>query len=131
MSPNFNEVEPRLKSAKNRSQLSADLNLETLNTDLRVEPTIFEPFLKLRQWLKFFKFGLFFYLLWLDWPIMSSLTLQSEQLLVFLLRAYSSFPTNLFCSSNYNIYNINYISFQLFNHYCQCCIYLPLKRSKA
>ena len=28
----FNEFEPRLKSAKNRSQLSAGLNLENLNT---------------------------------------------------------------------------------------------------
>ena len=30
----FNEFEPRLKSAKNRFQLSAGLNLETLNTIL-------------------------------------------------------------------------------------------------
>ena len=30
----FNEFEPRLKSAKNRFQLSAGLNLETLNTNL-------------------------------------------------------------------------------------------------
>ena len=30
----FNEFEPRLKSAKNRFQLRADLNLETLNTIL-------------------------------------------------------------------------------------------------
>ena len=30
----FNEFEPRLKSAKNRFQLSADNNLETLNTIL-------------------------------------------------------------------------------------------------
>ena len=32
----FNEFEPRLKSAKNRFQLSASLNLETLNTILSV-----------------------------------------------------------------------------------------------
>ena len=31
----FNEFEPCLKSAKNRFQLSAGLNLETLNTILR------------------------------------------------------------------------------------------------
>ena len=30
----FNELEPRLKSAKNRFQFSAGLNLETLNTIL-------------------------------------------------------------------------------------------------
>ena len=30
----FNEFEPRLKSAKNRFQLSAGLNLETFNTIL-------------------------------------------------------------------------------------------------
>ena len=30
----FNEFEPRLKSAKNRFQLRANLNLETLNTIL-------------------------------------------------------------------------------------------------
>ena len=30
----FNEFEPRLKSAKNRFQLSAGLDLETLNTIL-------------------------------------------------------------------------------------------------
>ena len=30
----FNELEPRLKSAKNRFQWSAGLNLETLNTIL-------------------------------------------------------------------------------------------------
>ena len=41
----FNEFEPRLKSAKNRFQLSTGLNLETLNTIL-VEPTIFKPRLK-------------------------------------------------------------------------------------
>ena len=39
----FNELKPRLKSPKNRFQLSAGLNFET---------TIFEPKLK------FFKFGL-------------------------------------------------------------------------
>ena len=32
----FNEFEPRLKSAKNRFQLGAGLNLETLNTILSV-----------------------------------------------------------------------------------------------
>ena len=32
--PEFNEFEPRLKSTKNRFQLSAGLNLETLNTIL-------------------------------------------------------------------------------------------------
>ena len=31
----FNEIEPCLKSAKNRFQLSAGFNLETLNTILR------------------------------------------------------------------------------------------------
>ena len=31
----FNEFKPRLKSQKNRFQLSADLNLEKLNTILR------------------------------------------------------------------------------------------------
>ena len=30
----FNEIEPRLKSAKNRFQLSAGLNLKTTNTIL-------------------------------------------------------------------------------------------------
>ena len=30
----FNEFEPRLKSAKNQFQLSAGLNLETLNTNI-------------------------------------------------------------------------------------------------
>ena len=30
----FNELEPRLKSAKNQFQMSAGLNLETLNTIL-------------------------------------------------------------------------------------------------
>ena len=33
--PEFNKFKPRLKSAKNRFQLSADLNFETLNTILR------------------------------------------------------------------------------------------------
>ena len=32
--PEFNEFEPRLKSPKNRFQLSAGLNLKTLNTIL-------------------------------------------------------------------------------------------------
>ena len=51
----FNEFEPRLKSDKNRFQLSADLNLEKLNA---IEPTIFEPRLDVKLRLKFFKFGL-------------------------------------------------------------------------
>ena len=41
----FNEFEPRLKSAKNQFQLSASLNLEKLNTILS-EPTILKPRLK-------------------------------------------------------------------------------------
>ena len=55
----FNELEPRLKSAKNRFQLSAGGNIEKL---FYVEPTIFEPRLKLKlpfkfkPWFKFFKF---------------------------------------------------------------------------
>ena len=32
----FNEFEPRLKSAKNRFQLSAGLNLEKFNTNLNL-----------------------------------------------------------------------------------------------
>ena len=48
----FNEFEPSLKSAKNRFQLSAGLNIETINTILRRTAYKF----KLR--LKFFKFGL-------------------------------------------------------------------------
>ena len=44
----FYEIEPRLKSAKNRFQSSVGLNLETLNTIL----TKFKPRLK------FFRFGL-------------------------------------------------------------------------
>ena len=36
----FNEFEPRLKSAKSRFQLSAGLNLETLNTILRASSQI-------------------------------------------------------------------------------------------
>ena len=40
---------------KTRFQLSAGLNVETLNAIL-VEPTIFEPRLKFKPWLKFFKF---------------------------------------------------------------------------
>ena len=31
--PEFNEIEPRLKSSKNRFQLSASLNIEILNTN--------------------------------------------------------------------------------------------------
>jgi len=52
----FNEFEQRLKSLKNRFQLSASLYLKTLNT--HVEPTIFESRLKFKPPLKFFKFGL-------------------------------------------------------------------------
>ena len=44
----FNEFEPRLKSVKNRFQLSSCLNFETLNTIL-VKPTIFEPRLKFKR----------------------------------------------------------------------------------
>ena len=47
----FNEFKPRLKSPKNRFQLSAGLNLK-IEYHLKVEPTKFEPRLK------FFKFGL-------------------------------------------------------------------------
>ena len=54
----FNEFEPRLKSAKNRFQLSAGLNLETLNTILSETNSIFKPRLKFKPPLKFFKFGL-------------------------------------------------------------------------
>ena len=43
----FNEFEPRLKSAKNRFQSSAGLNLEKLNTILS-EPTRFESWLKFK-----------------------------------------------------------------------------------
>ena len=57
MESEFNVFEPRLKSAKNRFQLSAGLNLETLNT-IEVEPTIFALRLKFKPRLKFFKFGL-------------------------------------------------------------------------
>ena len=49
-----NESGPRLKSAKNRVQLSAGLNLGSLNT------TIFKPQLKFKPPLKFFKFCLCF-----------------------------------------------------------------------
>ena len=45
----FNEFEPRLKSAKNQFQLRTGLNLEKFD---KVEPTIFKPRLK------FFKFVL-------------------------------------------------------------------------
>ena len=59
----FNEFEPRLKSTKNRFQLSAGLNLETLNTILsETKPTIFKPRLKFKPPLKFFKFCLGFLL---------------------------------------------------------------------
>ena len=39
----FNEFEPRLKSAKNRFQLSTGLNFETLITILSETNHIFEP----------------------------------------------------------------------------------------
>ena len=54
----FNEFEPRLKSAKNRFQLSAGLNLETLNTILSGTNSILEPRLKFKPRLKCFKFSL-------------------------------------------------------------------------
>ena len=54
----LNEFKPRLNSSKNQFQLSAGLNLEKLNTILSMEPTIFEPQLKFKPRLKFFKFGL-------------------------------------------------------------------------
>ena len=47
----FNEFEPRFKSAKPRFKFSAGLNHKTFDTILS-ETTIFEPRLK------FFKFGL-------------------------------------------------------------------------
>ena len=53
----FNELKPRFKSPKNRFQLSADLNLEKLNTILS-GTAIFEPRLKFKPRLKFYKFGL-------------------------------------------------------------------------
>ena len=53
----FNEFKPRLKSPKTLFQMSAGLNLEKFNT-IYVEPTIFEPRLKFKPRLKFFKFGL-------------------------------------------------------------------------
>ena len=54
----FDEFEPRLKSAKNRLQLSAaGLNLETLNTNLS-GTNQFELRLKFKPRLKFLKFGL-------------------------------------------------------------------------
>ena len=54
----FNEFEPRLKSAKNRFQLSAGFNLEKFNSIFSMEPTIFEPRNKFKPRLKLFKFGL-------------------------------------------------------------------------
>ena len=59
--PNLIELEPRLKSAKTRFQLSAGVNLETLNTILS---GMFEPHLKFKPRHNFFKFGLlcFFFL---------------------------------------------------------------------
>ena len=72
----FNEFKPRLKSPQNRFQLSAGLNLETLNTNLsgtkhiqnlnrildfetaEAEFKEFEPRPKFKPRLKFFKFAL-------------------------------------------------------------------------
>ena len=56
----INDFEPRVKSAENRFQLSSvGLNLETLNTILS-GTTIFEPRLKIKPLLKFFKFCFWF-----------------------------------------------------------------------
>ena len=44
--------------SKKRFQLSVGLNLETLNTILSGEPTIFEARLKFKPRLNLFKFGL-------------------------------------------------------------------------
>jgi len=52
------ECKPRLKSPKNKFQLSAGLNLYLKFDTFLVEQTIFEPWLKFKQQLKFFKFGL-------------------------------------------------------------------------
>ena len=52
----FKEFEPLFKSAYNRFQLSAGLNLETIQ--FQVKQTIFEPRLKFKPRLKVFKFGL-------------------------------------------------------------------------
>ena len=51
----FNKFEPRQKSAKNRFQLSAGLNLKIINTILS---GTFEAWLKFKPLLKFFKFSL-------------------------------------------------------------------------
>ena len=48
----FNQFKPRLKSPKNRFQLSARLKNEKQS---KVKPTIFEPRLKFKPQLKFFK----------------------------------------------------------------------------
>ena len=48
----FKEFEPRLKSAKNRFQISAG------SLQFKVEPTIFKPRLKFMPRFKFLKFGL-------------------------------------------------------------------------
>ena len=50
----FNEFKPRLKSPKNRFQMSAGLNLEKWNTILSGT----NPRLKFKPRLKFFNFGL-------------------------------------------------------------------------
>ena len=53
----LNQFNPRLKSAKNRFQLSTGLNYETaLNTILSMEQTIFEPHLKFKPRPNFLKF---------------------------------------------------------------------------
>ena len=52
----FQEFEPRFKSAKTRFKLSPGLNLETFDTILSV-PAIFKPRLKFKPLLKLFKFG--------------------------------------------------------------------------
>ena len=54
----YNEFEPRLKSAKNRFQLSRRLNLETLNTILSEINRIWAAAYIFKPRLKFFKFGL-------------------------------------------------------------------------
>ena len=53
----FNEFEPRLKSAKSLFQLSAGFNLKTLNTILSGTNHI-RARLKFKPRLKFFEFGL-------------------------------------------------------------------------
>ena len=53
----FNELKPCLASSKKWFQLCTGLNIEKFKTNL--SGTIkFEPQLKFKPWLKFFKFGL-------------------------------------------------------------------------